>query len=408
MFAGNVSVTSFLEDGEYSSMDARVKQTAEQQRTLLRMLEKSLAREQELEKRLADSKHDKKELELKLQHVEGEMFCMEEMSDLALERFFEAENIAEVLTGILKGLMEKLQISWFSLNSAQQQEADMSLKLQSSMQELSAGRSALQKLKTCCSELDNLKTLLMEAEDRSCLASFEVVSLRENIDSLEAQLRESKSQLQQANASVEASQEEQKRLSSKITDLENLLEELKSNVSKADSRAQSAESNCKLLAETNSGLNKELRLHSSDSIEKVNFLEKQLRQSDTQLQHERASNEAIREEQTMLYSSLHDMENLIEDLKAKALKAEHRAENAEANCIQLTDRKLELNEELGFLRGRIKHLEESLQKAEDGKLATAKDIGMRTRVITDLVMQLAMERERLRLQVITFYFCAFT
>ncbi|KAJ8630000.1 hypothetical protein MRB53_023323 [Persea americana] len=105
----------------------------------------------------------------------------------------------------------------------------------------------------------------------------------------------------------------------------------------------------------------------------------------------------------MLYSALHDMENLIEDLKAKNLKAEIRAENAGANCIQLTDNNLELDEQLGFLRGRVKHL----LKADDVKLSTAKDIGMRTRVITDLVMQLAMERERLRRQVVTYYCCAF-
>lgn len=394
--------TNLLEDGEYSSMEARVKQTAEQQRNLLRMLEKSWAREQELEEILAESKHNQEDLELELQRLEGEMFRMDEMPDLMQERFFEAENIAEVLTGILKELMGKLQITQFSLNSALQREADLSSKLQSSMQVLSAEQSAF---KACCLELNNLKTRLMEAEDKCCLANFEVVSLREKIDLLEAQLRESDGQLQHANAS--ASQGEQERLSSQIFYLENLIEELNLNVSKSDSKAQSAESKCKLLAEINSDLNKELSLlRSNDSTEKVNLLEKQLRQSDTQLQHAKASIDAIREQQIMLYSALHDMENLIEDLKAKTLKAESRAENAEANCIQLTDSNVELNEQLGFLRGRVKHLEVSLLKADDLKLVTAKDIGMRTRVITDLVMQLAMERERLRTQVVTYYFCA--
>eukprot|EP00268_Persea_americana_P020290 TRINITY_DN2049_c0_g1_i1.p1 TRINITY_DN2049_c0_g1~~TRINITY_DN2049_c0_g1_i1.p1 ORF type:complete len:690 (+),score=177.63 TRINITY_DN2049_c0_g1_i1:80-2149(+) len=393
----NVSVTNLLEDGEYSSMEARVKQTAEQQRNILRMLEKSWARELELGERLAESKHNQEDLKLKLQRLEGEMFRMDEMSDLMQERFFEAENIAEVLTGISKEIMGKLQIAQFSLNSALQREADLSSKLQSSMQVLSAEQSAFQ---ACCLELNHLKTHLMEAEDKCCLANFEVVSLREKIDLLEAQLRESEGQLQHANASVEASQGEQERQSSQIFDLENLIEELNLNVSKSDSRAQSAESKCKLLAEINSDLNKELSLlRSNDSTEKVNLLEKQLRQSDTQLQHAKASIDAIREQQIMLYSALHDMENLIEDLKAKTLKAESRAENAEANCIQLTDTNLELNEQLGFLRGRVKHLEVSLLKADDVKLATAKDIGMRTRVITDLVMQLAMERERLRTQI---------
>ncbi|KAJ8630001.1 hypothetical protein MRB53_023324 [Persea americana] len=282
-FTGNVSVTNLLENGEYSSLEARVKQTAEQQRNLLRMLEKSWARELELGERLAESKHNQEDLKLELHRLEGELVRMDEMSDLMQEGFFEAENIAEVLTGISKELMGKLKIAQFSLSSALQREAYLSSKLQSSMQVLSVEQSAFQ---ACCLELNNLKTHLMEAEDKCCLANFEVVSLREKIDLLEAQLRESEGQLQLVNSSVEASQGEQERQSSQIFDLENLIEELNSNVSKSDSRAQSAESKCKLLAEINAGLNKELVLfRSNDSTEKVNVLEKQLRQSDTQLQY---------------------------------------------------------------------------------------------------------------------------
>lgn len=52
---------------------------------------------------------------------------------------------------------------------------------------------------------------------------------------------------------------------------------------------------------------------------------------------------------------------------------------------------MELNEEVGYLRSR-------LECAEEAKLSTAKDIGIRTKFITDLVMKLALERERLHSQ----------
>lgn len=47
----------------------------------------------------------------------------------------------------------------------------------------------------------------------------------------------------------------------------------------------------------------------------------------------------------------------------------------------------------------MESLEASLNQAEEMKLSTAKDIGFRSKVITDLVMQLAIERERLHKQV---------
>jgi hypothetical protein len=86
----------------------------------------------------------------------------------------------------------------------------------------------------------------------------------------------------------------------------------------------------------------------------------------------------------------------IEDLKGKDSKTET---SAESKCTLLTDTNFELSEELAFLRGRVESLENSLHEANHAKVSTAKDIGVKTKIITDLVRKLALERERLHLQV---------
>ncbi|XP_058112435.1 WPP domain-interacting tail-anchored protein 1-like isoform X2 [Magnolia sinica] len=388
----NNEVSKSPENSQLPSLNAKMKlQTAEQQRHILGMLEKSLARELDLEKRLSESKDNEEELKLKLHHAEGVTLSIIETTDLIAEKLFEAENVTVVLMGISKELMGKLQIVQFNLNSSIQREGEARLKLRNSMQ-----------FETLSAEIDNLKSKLKQAEDKCSIADTEVVTLRENVKSLEGQLRESDSQLELVKASVEASQGQQHLLSSEINDLEIVIEDLRESVSRAESQAESLECKCKLLAETNLELNEELGLlRNNNGIDKVNFLEKQLRQSETQLQHAKATIEASKEQQTMLNSTLHDMENLIEDLKAKASKAEGRAESAESKCVLLTETNLELNEELSFLRSRIECLETSLHQADNAKIATAKDIAIRTKVITNLVMQLAMERERLQTQIFT-------
>ena len=129
-----------------------------------------------------------------------------------------------------------------------------------------------------------------------------------------------------------------------------------------------------------------------------------MREFDIQLQHALASAEASLEKQSMLYSTIEDMENLIEDLKLKVSKAESRADCTEEKCIILSESNAELSEELSFLRTRMECLETSLHQAEETKVETAKDIRVRTKVITNLVMQLAFERERLHKQVLAYSF----
>lgn len=311
--------TGSLEDDQFLNENAKIKlQTAEQQRHFLRMLEKSLAREMDLEKKLTESRQVEEALKFRLGSFEQELLYTEEEAMDACERLFEAENSAEVLKGISKELLGRLQIVLFNMNGSVQREAGLRSKLDSLVKQVEVKESV-------------------------------IASLRENL-------------------------------------------------SEAQARADGAEVRCKSLAETNIELNEDLK-GSRATSEKVESLERQLRESDIQLQHAVAYSEASLEKQNMLYSTVKDMENLIQDLKLKVSKADSRADSAEEKLIILSEANAGLTEEISFLRDRLECLEASLHQAEETKLATAKDIGIRTKVITNLVMQMAVERERLRQQI---------
>lgn len=181
--------------------------------------------------------------------------------------------------------------------------------------------------------------------------------------------------------------------------MENIIEGLKENILEMQSRAESAEAQYVQLMKANVELNDEVGFLKSNGTEKANCLERKLKESDMQLEHANASVEAIEEQQKMLYTSLNDMEHLIEDLKGKVSKAENRAESSEAKCTLLTDTNLELNEELSFLRDRLESLEVSLHQTDMEKVATVKGIRNCSRLIIELAQKLAFERERLQLQI---------
>ncbi|XP_058227888.1 WPP domain-interacting tail-anchored protein 1 [Rhododendron vialii] len=340
-----------LGSGEFLDHNAKIKmQTAEQQRHFLRMYEKSLARELDLEKKVGESKQSEEEMKFRLYSSEQDVFYMEEAAAVVWERLFEAENAAEVLMGISKETLGQLQIAQFNLNGSFQREKNLRLELQESLEKLKA------------------------KDHKLALADSEASTLREKVSSLEKHLKESELKIEKG------------------------VEDLKEKNSSAESRAESAEAKCKLLTETNMKLNEDSALLKSTS-EKLDSLERQLRESDIQLQHALVSAEASQEKESMLYSTIHDMEHLIEDLKSRVSKADCRADSAEEKCITLCESNSDLNDELRFLRSRLGLLEASLHQAEETKMATAKDIGVRTKVIANLVMQLALERERLHKQI---------
>ncbi|XP_004233399.1 WPP domain-interacting tail-anchored protein 1 [Solanum lycopersicum] len=345
-------------------------QTVEQQRHILRMLEKSLARELDLEKKLTESRQVEEELEVRLQQ---EAFCMEEEIEDASQRLFEGENAAEVLLGISKSLLGRLQMTHFNLNGTVQKESYLQSKLQEMEEHLKAKDNLLGKSESTSKELGD------------------------KVKSLEKRLEDSEFQLSNTT-SARNSQE----IESKILEMEDIINTLKEKNSEAERRIDTAETECKILKEANVELDKELNfLKSSSSItsERIIVLEKQLRNSELQLQHAVASAEASQEKQIMLNSTIKDMEDLIEDLKSKVSKAESLMESAEDKCIILSESNSDLNEELTFVRGRLACLESSLRQAEEMKKATARDINFRSKLITDLILQLALERERLEKQI---------
>ncbi|XP_072993394.1 WPP domain-interacting tail-anchored protein 1-like [Typha latifolia] len=392
-----------VQNGHFSSNNTKwTLQNADQRRHVLQMLEKSLARELDLEKKLSDSRSAEEELKLKLCHAEQETYCLEESLHMIAGRLFETEIAADVLLAISKELTGILNFVQCNPSAFIHQELEMQPELGDSVAKLSAEESALEKLKTSCAALDNiiswqengLKDSLAESANECMLAA-----LRDKVLALEERLRESDIRLQLEKASTEASQEQQSMLHSELSALENVIEVLKENVLKTEGRAERAEAKCTRLTKTNMELNEELGVLRNSGSDRANLLERKLKESDTQIEHAKASVDAIAEQQNILSATMIDMEHVIGDFKEKVSKAESRALSAEVKCTLLTETNFELNEELGFLRSRVECLETSLHEYDDAKVSAAKDIGIRSNVIADLVMKLALERERLHIQV---------
>ncbi|KAK1425545.1 hypothetical protein QVD17_20899 [Tagetes erecta] len=384
-----LQMTSFaFNHNEFLSEDLRVSSIGLKPRLqtvnkvhVLRMLEKSLSRELDLEKKLTESKQDEEDLRLKLRLTEQVAFIMEEAAEVVWGRFLEAENAAVVLMGVSRDLIAKHQLVQFNLNGFNQRENAFRLKLENCIKLLSSKDASIEKLNSRITQLvaDNL----------------EVSTLREKVKSLEEKVNESESNLKKANESNELFQD-------RVREMENIIESLKEDVYTAENRAETAEAKVAQLTDSNMELNEELvflKGNHESSSKKMSLLEKQSRELEIQVQHAKASSEAGQEQQNMLYSAIWDMETLIDELKQKVSVAEMKAENAEEQCLLLTDTNSELTKEIDFLRAEVESLETSLSNANLEKMASTKDIGAKTKLIMDAVMQLAIERERITKQL---------
>ncbi|EOA20066.1 hypothetical protein CARUB_v10000340mg [Capsella rubella] len=387
-------------DGEFGDLSAKIKmQTADQQRNVLRMLEKSLAKEMELEKKLSESRNTERELEMKLYSSEQDVVYMEEVTEDAFSRWLEADNAAEVFKGTAKEMSGKLQILQFNLRGSFKREDNLKSELVDSKERLEAKEIVLHKLDSSNARLhdflmaqtEGLKESLREAEEKMILLNTENSTLSEKVSSLEEQLNEYGLQTGDADATSGA----------RITDLERVNEELKDQLAKTEARAEEAESKCKILEESKKELQDELGTFRDKgfTLEKLASLEKHLKDSDLQLEHAVAAVEASKEKQSLLYSTVSDMEDVIEDLKSKVLKAENRADHTEEKLIMVSESNAELSEELKFFKTKLKEGEKYLQQAEERKIRTAKDIALHNKIMKKLVMQLAAERERLHKQL---------
>ncbi|CAH9088781.1 unnamed protein product [Cuscuta epithymum] len=344
-------------------------ETAEHQRHVLQMLEKSLANELDLEKKLSESKQSEEDLKHGLQQ---QLLCLEVELEDAYERLFEAENASQVLLGVSKEHRRRLQITQFQIDSALQREGDLKSKLTILSEQLSAKDNSLQKSENTCEEL------------------------RKKVTSADNKLNDTDFCKQTATSSTERG------FDMKVHEMEAKLKDLMENNARAERRAEVAEAECKSLKDANMKLYQDLiTLGSSSSLtcERVCLLEKQLKESELNIQLAVASAEASQEKQTMLNITIQDMENVIEVLKSKVLEAESQIESAEEKCIILSEANADLNDELNLLKGRMKCLASSLHQAEETKKATARDISLHAKLITDLIMQLTLEREKLHKQI---------
>lgn len=357
-------------------------QTVEQSR-IFKMLEKSLMGEQELEKELIKSKQNEEDLNLKTRLIEQVAVCMEEAAEVAWGRFLEADNTAEVLMGIAKEMLGKLQILQLNLSSSIQREEETKSKLQDCINQLNSKEVSIQRLDS------NVATLLAD--------NAEATHLRNRVQILEVKLNETESRLKEADISNEMIQQ-------KLKEMEDEIESLKESIYDSETRAGRAEEKITHLTHSNLELSEELDFlkGSSDSnTKKASLFEKQVLELDLQLQHARLSSEATHEQQNNLYNAIWDMEILIDELKQKVSKAESKAESTEERCIELSDTNSKLNEELGFLRSRIKSMETTSNQENAETKARAEDINMKANFIMDTVVQLAVEREHIQKQLIS-------
>ncbi|KAK2635960.1 hypothetical protein Ddye_030752 [Dipteronia dyeriana] len=376
-----IELTGNVPSSKISGMSKN--QNGQRQRHILRMLEKSLARELDLEKKISELKQNEEQLKLKLHHTEQVAFRMEEAAEVVWGRFLEADNASEVLMGISKEMLGRLQIAQFNMNGSLQREAELKSKVEDFIEEMNTKNIALQKL-----ESSNAEHITIGSE---------VLILKEKVKLLVERLKESGIRLINANASYEASQDQ-------INEMENFIESLKENIYEAESRAETAESKVTQLTDTNLELSEEINFlkgtNESDT-KKVGLLENQLRELEIQLKHAKVSSEASQEQQNMLYSAIWDMETLIEDLKSKVSKAESKTESVEEQCILLSESNFKLDKELKFTRDRMQILEYSIDQANKAKVASAKEIDHRAKFMMDMVTQLATQRDHIQKQLYT-------
>ncbi|KAJ0817918.1 putative WPP domain-interacting tail-anchored protein [Helianthus annuus] len=306
-FSGDEDYVEVLNSNDVLELEKMKMKTVEHQRHVLRMLEKSLEREIDLEKRASDLTQVEETLTMRLRLLEQEVVDAEEEAETTLEKFYKTDHASELLMQTTKELIRKIKMLQFNLKGSIQREAGL--------------KNDLTKLQQCV------------------------------IDEKES--------------------------SKRIAEMENMIIE-------AENRAVNYEDTLREL---------------NDTCEKVVLLEKELGDVRVKLQHAEACCEASEEEKSMFLSTIKDMGNVIDDLKKKVTESEILTDSVEDRCIILSEANADLKKELKFVKGKVKSLETSLRQMEETKKASAKDINLCSKFITDLVMQMQLERERLQKQI---------
>ncbi|KAL8211017.1 hypothetical protein R6Q57_005454 [Mikania cordata] len=177
---------------------------------------------------------------------------------------------------------------------------------------------------------------------------------------------------------------EEKASTKGIMERETTIKDLRKQVIEAENKVINYEDKCQEL---------------EDACEKAVLLEKELCDLRLRLQHAEACCEASEEAKNMGLSTINDMGNVIDDLKKKVTQGERQFDSMEDRCILLSESNADLMKELKFVKGKVQSLEKSLHQMEETKKASAKDINLYSKFITDLVMQMKLERERLQKQI---------
>ncbi|KAG9159803.1 hypothetical protein Leryth_007807 [Lithospermum erythrorhizon] len=240
-----------------SDPDTKIKmQTTEHQRHILRLLEKSLARELDLEKKLNESKQGQELLNLRLQE---ELFYVEDEAESVWERSFRAENYSEVLLSTSKELLNRLQVTQFSLNGVTQREESLKSKLQDYSALMEKKDVKLLEQERTIEDLQNnecrsLREANTELEKELNQLKSKSDGASNKVEQLERKLQEAGIRLEHAVVSAEASLEKQAMLNSTIKDMDNLITTLKSKVSTAENQIENVQEKCIMLSETNADL----------------------------------------------------------------------------------------------------------------------------------------------------------
>ncbi|KAL2905229.1 WPP domain-interacting tail-anchored protein 1 [Bienertia sinuspersici] len=109
----NTAYSMDNEDLERTNYDTQI---AGQQRLVLKMLEKSLATELNLEKQLLESRKREEDLKSKLVLKNEVASSVESLMGVALERLLEAEYASHIFRGIAKEMISRLQIYEFNMH----------------------------------------------------------------------------------------------------------------------------------------------------------------------------------------------------------------------------------------------------------------------------------------------------
>ncbi|XP_024977358.1 WPP domain-interacting tail-anchored protein 1-like [Cynara cardunculus var. scolymus] len=293
------------------------------------------------------------------------------------------EHRRHILRMLERSLKRELD-SEKQLSESIQIQEDLTMRLNSSQQEVLYVEAHAEMTLEKFYEADHASALLM-AISKELLSTIKMLQF--NLKGLvhqEAKLKSDLLALKESIANEKASMEG-------TMEMKNTIRDLREQAIQAERRVLNAETKCQVLTDSCQEL--------KDTYEKVVLLEKELSDTNSKLQNVEACYEAGEEDKTMLNATIIDMCDVIQDLKEKVSQAKYQTEIMEDKCILLSENNEGLKKELSFVRGRVNCLEESLHQTEETKKATAKDISLRTKLITDLVMQMALERERLQKQI---------